>query len=505
MQRTLDTLATRFEDGSIPPETRFSLAQAAYGLDELNESAVRAMMRCHAEKQNRPAALALYRDFYAFLETEMDTEPSLETQNLAVEIKLAEGSRVSPKQGPARSRQVRTPDVMIAVLPLQNLGPQNIPSFVLLGLLDQLTCHLANFQAPAVISSNTTRQYLDHPPPLPTLQRELNVSYAVLGSVRAAGNDVCMSMQLVETETGRVIWSKILHCGQEEMYDLNAPIAAEIAQAVVPFVNIAELSRIRFEPVEALEPFHLVLRAKEAIFSLARDSFFDAGRLLDRALRLSPHLAQGHTLMAEWHSICVWQGWSDDPAGHYEAIERHARQALTLSPNTGRAMALLGHSRVIFRRQYDDALRLFEQALDSSPNDAETLVWTVPTLAYTDNARRAVDNGQRTLDLSPFDPFLFRNEHFLSLAHYAAGDFDAAVDLGLSCFRRNRNYSANLRVTIAALGASGRAAEAGELVACHKEVEPGFSIARYIERQSFRSAKDRAALAKDMLNGGLPS
>ena len=504
LRQTLGSLEARYVQADESAAARLALAEAAYALDDLSEPAVRTMMLCHAELNNRPAALSLYRQFYDRLEADMDAEPSVETQDLAVRIKLEETSQPAPAPRPAQPVSAARPPVLVAVLPLQSLGPNRVPSYILLGLLDQITCQLASFEAPAVISSNTTRRYMDDTPTLETLRRDLNANYAVFGSIRVESGQACVAMQLVESESNSIVWSKIHYCGIDEVYDLNAPIANEIAQAVVPFVNVAELRRVQLQPVEQLEPFHLMLRAKDLIFQMSRDTFFDAGDLLQKALEGAPHFSQSHALMAEWHSICVWQGWGGSPAEHFEAIERHARNALMLAPNSGRAMALLGHNRVIFNRQYDEAIELFEQALEANPNDAETLIWTVPTLAYTENTDSAVQNGLKSLKLSPLDPLLFRNEHFLSLAHYAAGNFNEAIELGLKSYQRNPNFSANIRVTVAALTAVGRGTEGRELVERHRLIEPGFTVSDYVNRQGFRDPGRRSDFGAHLISAGLP-
>ena len=115
-------------------------------------------------------------------------------------------------------------------------------------------------------------------------------------------------------------------------------------------------------------------------------------------------------------------------------------------------------------------------------------------------------NGKKAIELSPYDPFLARNEHFLSFALFTKGDFDHSADYGISCYQRHPNfYSGNLRVTIAALCAAGRKQETISLVERHNELLPDFTVSKFKQRQRLRYADDREAFASLLLAAGLPN
>lgn len=423
----LTALKRLLEENNRDSRELLRLAEVAYKIDNLDEDAARALMNCYAKLQQSPKALKIYTELFGRLEDELGAEPSLETQNLAVDIKLSQGS---PPQSEARP-VLYAPGtcVTVAVVPFEPLYGSTEP-FVVLGLLDAITSTLAGLTAPAVISSNTTRRYLGSIPSSQQVSKELGVQYVVLGSIRADENAATISVQLVDADSDRIVWAELYQCRREEIAVVRSDIAQNIASALAPNLNQAELTRTSGLPVEELEPFHMVLRAKELIFEMSRTSFIEAGRLLQTALQKSPYFAPAHTLMAEWCSICIWQGWSEDPEKDHTSLISAARRAIKLSAKEGRAMALLGHNQVILSRRYDDAERLFDRALKVLPNDSETLIWTVPSLAFSGSAEDAVTNGEKAMALSPHDPFMFRNQHFLSIAHYAMGDYGRAAHLG---------------------------------------------------------------------------
>ena len=501
-QRALRALNAPMQDAGLPPQTRHSLARSAFALDGFDEEALRALMQTNVEMGNSVQALRLYTAFFERLEAEMDAEPSPQTQNLAVDIKLA--SDPARPTTPYPTSHAAPTTVSVAVLPFETLGVDPVPDHMLIGLLDQITCNLATYRAPAVISSNTTRRYLNQAPSPSEVGASLQVDYVVSGALKVAGQDAVVSLQLCQTSDNMVVWANTLPCTLSALYDLKTPIAQDIVRVISPSIEAAELNRAAATSVADLEPYHAMIRAKELIFQFSPSTFGEAGMLLKDATRKSPFFAPAHALLSEWYALALWQRWSLDPVGDRNALEQHMRRAAHLSPADGRVLAMWSHNRMIFYRAYDDALDQISTALELSPNDSETLIWSVPTLAYAGAPHQAVEIGTRAAQLSPLDPFAFRNDHFLSLAHYATGDYDRAADLGLSSFQRAPSYGSNLRATIAALVAAGRRGEATTLIDHHSTIEPGFSVRDYFTWQGFRSDEERRAFCEKLIEAGLP-
>lgn len=510
-KRARNHLASIFGNEDLGFEYRARYAALALALDEFDEEAIRAQMQCEAGMNNPSAALRLYGAFYERLEEVMDAEPSSETQDLAVQIKLANaptGGVPAPRPAPIPAQVLQPVDpfvsTTVAVLPFESMGGQPVPDYVLLGILDQITCHLSSFKAPAVISSNSTRKYLGKTPEPLQVGAELGANYVVTGVIIHGDPSSHVSVQLAETKGARVIWSSRQVFDTKDLFGFDAGLAEHIASAIVPSVNVSELQSIHERENRELEPYHLVLRAKEKVFQFTEASILEASALIEQAVAMSPYFAPAHTLRAECYAIAMWQGWSTDPGADRRRMDAHLRQAISAAPDYGRALALWGHNRHMFDRETTGPLNLFERAVALSPNDSETLIWTVPCTCMNGFADTAIARGRKAIELSPLDPFQFRNEHFLSLAYYVKGDFDTAAEYGMSSYRLAPNYSSNLRATIAALVSAGRMTETIDLVAQHATVEPDFSVEKFIPNHGLRDPQMRAQFGERLIEAGLP-
>ena len=296
-----------------------------------------------------------------------------------------------------------------------------------------------------------------------------------------------------EAEQGAVVWHRAYGPTMNGLLGAPDELARTIARTVMPRLRDAEL-RTALRRRHDLGAYHLMLLGQREMFRLERASFDGAGNMLRRAAALDPGFAAPHVALADWHSLRIGQRWSDDSAAEARALEEEVRLALELDGGHARALAVLGHNYTILYRDYDRAQELLDRAMDLAPNDAETCLWISPTLAYTGRAGEAVRSAERAIRLSPEAPLLFRYQHFLSIAHYAKGDWEEAAYWGLRSLRSNGDYTSNLAMTAAALAALGRTEEARPPAARLMQLRPDFRIGVAKPRWPYRDKHPAGAV-----------
>lgn len=492
-----------FADQALPPSARQRLAVAALRLEPLNELACRALMSIAAEAGDIGQALRVYGDFYRRLGDEMDMEPSMQTQDLAVRIKQGAFDALPVAAAPSRPAGRFHGQPLLAVLPMRALGPGLVPDLPEM-LVEDIVCKLASLRDLPVISTASTRRLSDDPEGLGLLRDQFGVDYVLASSLRAQGNQFRVTAQLTELATGVVIWARSFDARSENLLGLQTDIAAAIVSLLLPSVHLAQLRQVHGFRPENLSAYHLMLQAKEAIYTLDRDRFAEAGALLQTAAVQDATFAQVHVALADWYSLNIGQGWSRDPLADRLRLEACVQTAIRHHPNDGRALAILGHNLAIYSRRYDEAFRLFDRAIEATPNDAETLLWSGPSLAYTGAHDEAIGRLDKAIALSPEDPLLFRYEHFLSIAHFAAGDHAEAARLGERSMRRNERYTSNLRVTAASMVALGRLQDARDLANRVLDLEPEFRISDFVAKQGFTDVLRRQDFGEKLRLAGLP-
>lgn len=410
---------------------------------------------------------------------------------------------VGSAEAPAQPRCGGVP--IVAIMPLRVAADDRGLASFADGVLEGVVGALSRLREPMVISANSTRQIGGLALAPREIGERLGAGYIASGSLRRGAQRMRLNIELAEAETGTVLWQRSFDLEQDATIEAEDMVAGVITHSLAPRVNEAELRRGRRQAPGDRAAYHLLLEARLLIFRMEREAFEDAGDLLRRVVAMDPSLASAHATIADWHSLRIGQGWSPDREADSRALAEAVEVAVRLDADNARALALLGHNHTILHRRYDAALMLFERALDSAPNDAEAWMWTSPTFAWMGQGREAVRRAEHAIRLSPADPLLFRYEHFLSIGHYAAGDFAAAAEWGLRSRAANPNYTSNLRVTAASLAAMDNRAEARRLGAEVMALDPDFRVGPMIALQAFRDETARLRFGQQLIEAGMPA
>jgi TolB-like protein len=340
--RFLRTLEAGFRDAGTPRGQRKAWADAALALEPTHEEACRIVMRAVAEAGETAAALRAYDTLYRLLDSEFDMEPSAATQELVAEIKQGKFDPAPPPPAEQTFRfaaAVRAGPPWVAVMPFRTHGPDQMPPWLMEGLVDDIVRMLAGLREPVVISSNSTRMFRDQPIDAHAIRQMLGVQYIVTGTARTAGRALRLSVELSDTDSGEVLWADAYDTQDTVMFETQDRIVERIVNRIAPRVHEAELRRIRIQQPRILSAYHLTLEAKDMIFGLEEDTFSQAGLLLRQAIALEPGYAAAHGALASWYSLRLGQGWSPDRGADAAELHRHVSHALRLDGAMARTHA----------------------------------------------------------------------------------------------------------------------------------------------------------------------
>jgi TolB-like protein/Tfp pilus assembly protein PilF len=133
----------------------------------------------------------------------------------------------------------------IAVLPFDNRSDDPQQEYFSDGITDDIINHLVKISALKVKSRTTTEQYKDPDKTIPVIGRELGVSYILEGSVRKAGNQVRIAVQLIDVKNDVNIWTETFDREITEIFQIQSEIAIEIAQVLATRLSTDEERYLR--------------------------------------------------------------------------------------------------------------------------------------------------------------------------------------------------------------------------------------------------------------------
>ncbi len=510
--RILTALSDAASRKDLPASLRIEFAEAALSLDPLGEIQCRYAMRLATELGDMGKALQIYAAFYAKMESELDMEPSLETQDLAAEIKLNSTQTQMRPQPQAQALVAPSAALprnhgrpILAVLPMQPRGPEPIAEFLAEMLVDNIVMRVTRIRDIAVISRVSIRHLSERPDVAQVLQRDLGARYVISGTMRREDDTYFLNVELSKIDEGLILWVEQYETAAADLTRAQSRIADEVVNRILPNLHLAELRDAQLIELEHLSAYQHVLRAQELVYTLRRPQFETAGTQLQETVQNWPDFAPAQVVMADWFSLRVGQGWSPDTAGDIAQINKYLENALQNERRNGRALAMLGHNKAIYARRHLEANLLFEEALSAAPGDAETLMWTGPNLAFSGQQQEAIARLEHARALNRNDPLGFRADHFLAIAYFAAGQMEKAAQSGLASAMRNGLYTSNLRLTAAACAAIEQHETAQDMAARVMALEPGFRVSRLVASHPFRDPAKRALYGELLTAAGLPN
>ncbi|MDH3456138.1 MAG: hypothetical protein OER90_04795, partial [Gemmatimonadota bacterium] len=314
------------------------------------------------------------------------------------------------------------PDIKsIVVLPFENLSPDPDNAFFADGLTEELITELSGIRQLRVISRTSAMQFKDTKKSVPTIARELNVRYALEGSVRRAGGTVKITAQLIDASTDSHLWADRYTGKLDDIFDLQERLSAQITQALRVALTPDDARRIASHRFEDFRAFDALLRARQEMMKLTPEGIERAIHFVRQAQEIAGENALVHATLARCYSLSYEFGISHDRETLQRA-DRHASTALELAPDLGLALFAKAHVRHK-EGDYLEVVRLLRRARETDRNtDALTLLALV--LAQVGKLDEAREVAAESLLLDPLDLFTRAIRGVVDLMD---GRFDAAA------------------------------------------------------------------------------
>lgn len=311
----------------------------------------------------------------------------------------------NPPPAVAKSSAARIvlPEKSIAVLPFANLSDDKENAFFTEGVQEDILTALAKFADLKVISRTSVANYVAGPRDLRKIGEELGVANILEGSVRRAGGKVRVTAQLIETRTNTHLWAETYDRELSDVFAIQSDIAQRIANALEAKLAPEEKARLDARPTTNSEAYVLYLTA------LGTESYLEAENLFLQAVQLDP----GFALAYAQASLLNSRMFADFPERKAKA-RTQAEEALRIAPALSEAHMALGLCLYWAEKKYDAALREFEVAEKTSPNNAEIHSYIAGIYRRQGRWRESITRFERACSLDPRN----RNIAFLAANNY---------------------------------------------------------------------------------------
>jgi eukaryotic-like serine/threonine-protein kinase len=343
----------------------------------------------------------------------------------------------------------------IAVLPFENLGNNNSPSYFADGVQDNILTDLGKVGDLKVISRSGVAPYRGKNRNMKQIGRDLGVANVLEGSVQIFGDRVRINAQLVDTQTDSQIWAEQYDRKLEDIFALQSELAQTIAAQLKVTLSAREKAEIWRQPTQDLQAYDLYLHARAAVYgeggTIPREKWSVTISLLNRAIARDPKFTLAYCLLNEVYLLQYRFGEDHSPQD-LAAAKDAAETALRLEPNREEA-------RVALARYYYHGLhdyRRTQQELTSIPSSAahEVEFFTMASLVERrlGQFEASIRDGEKAVELDPQNASLAVSlvQTYSGLRRF--GDSERVVTAAIARLRRAKPTGLLVVKNEAALG-----------------------------------------------------
>jgi len=310
-----------------------------------------------------------------------------------------------------RVRSVLTaPEKSIAVLPFENRSEEKANAYFADGIQDEILTRLSKIADLKVISRTSTQHYKSAPENLPEIASQLGVAHILEGSVQKSGDAVRVNVQLIKAANDSHLWADTFDRKLTDIFSVESEVAKAIADQLRAHLTGQEEQVIAAKPTDNPEAYDAYLRGLAYTLKTAdtTTNALGAQKYLREAVRLDPKFALGWALLSYVDAASYRNQALQPTVALREEAREAAETALTLQPNLGEALHAKGYYHYACLKDYDTAVRYFEQARQLLPNSSRIL----ESLAYLERRRGQWDRSESYFnEAERLDP---RNLHLLT-------------------------------------------------------------------------------------------
>jgi TolB-like protein len=232
------------------------------------------------------------------------------------------------------------PEKSIAVLPFESLSEEKSNAYFAEGIQDEILARLSKISDLKVISRTSTQKYKSAPSNLREIAQQLGVANILEGSVQKAGDQVRITVQLINALKDDHLWADTYDRKMIDIFGVESDVAQKIATSLEAKLTGREKQEVAFVGTKNADAYDLYLHALALRSSQKLEDSFKMREFLQRAVDLDTTYAQGWAALGAADALLYF--FPDSSADRKEKARIEMETALRLAPDLTEARMCAG-------------------------------------------------------------------------------------------------------------------------------------------------------------------
>jgi TolB-like protein/Tfp pilus assembly protein PilF len=312
----------------------------------------------------------------------------------------------------------------IAVLPFDNISPEEGQDYFCDGLTDELITRLSKIKDLKVIAKTSAFSFKGKEIDIRDIGKKLNVATVLEGAVRKAGNKLRITAQLINVANGFHLWSDSYDKELIDVFAIQDEIALTIADKMKLTLLGEEKVKLTTRPTENLQAYNLYLKGRYFWNKRGKDDNLKSIEYFNEAINKDPSYALGYSGMGMAY---VTLGSNDFfPSKEvFPKAKAAALKALEIDPSLDEAHVVLGAVLNWYERDFSGSENEFRRVIELNPGNGDAHHWYAWLLLNLGRNKQAIKEMLLARDLDPLAP---RKNADVGSIFYYARDYPRAVE-----------------------------------------------------------------------------
>jgi len=324
-------------------------------------------------------------------------------------------------------------DSSVAVLPFVNLSDEAGTDFFSDGLSEEVLNTLTLIPGMRVPARTSSFAFRDRDEDVRVIGRSLNVATVLEGSVRRSGNQIRVSAQLIDVETGYHIWSQTYDRELEDVFAVQSDIARSLADALQVTLGAEQGQELRQAGTSNAGAYELYLLGRHHFENELGDWIINARAAFEQAIAADPEFARAYAGLADTYLVYreTPGSFMQDDSVPFDEAMKFARQAVDRALELDAMLADPYVSRAAIsasRKDWQAEESDLRMAIELNPSLVPAYLKLGANLHLQGMPDQALEAYKKAETLDPLNPRLAA-----SLARLTAelGDYETAISYPL--------------------------------------------------------------------------